>query len=76
MADPNHSIFARIGILYLLEIYQWVSPSIKDGYRTVKVDVLRFLDSIFRSVLRLGSFTFYMPISQHWLSEIPPFLLE
>ncbi len=30
MADPNYAIFARIGILYLLEFYQWVSPSMKD----------------------------------------------
>ncbi len=75
MADPNHSILARIGILYLSEFYQWVSPNIKDGYKKVKVDVLRFLDPIFRSVPRLGSFTSCMPISQHWLGEIPPFLL-
>ncbi len=54
MADPNHSIFARIGILYILEIYQWVSPSIKDGYRKVKVDVLPLFGPYFRSVPRLA----------------------
>ena len=32
MADPNHPIFARIGLLYLLQIYQWVSTSIKDHW--------------------------------------------
>ncbi len=75
MADPNHSIFARIGILYILEIYQWVSPSIKDGYRKVKVDVLRFLDPIFRSVPRLGQFHFLYAHISTLLGEIPLFLL-
>ena len=46
MADPNHSIFARIGILYLLEFYQWVSPSMKD-HREMDAEKWKWMYSAF-----------------------------